>query len=300
MNILSKLPFAHPVAARYFFHLSLPRGLSARAPKKSRAGQLYAECGQWANENSVRVETTASDGLRLVGHYISAENPVRTLILFHGWRSAWDYELTPAARALHAEGCNLLMVEQRAHGESDGSHLTMGITERKDCAVWAEWLEREHPDGLPVYLYGISMGGATVSMAAGEPLPASVRGVISDCCFDSPVSIFSHLIEKSFRFPVHPFIDEMCDYTLKKIGVDLRSYSTLEAMKTCSLPILFIHGGADTFVPTEMTRRTYEACTSMKKMLIVKDASHACSYMKAPNLYMDTLRRFFAEVEGAV
>ena len=75
---------------------------------------------------------------------------------------------------------------------------------------------------------------------------------------------------------------------------DPDSYSPEEAMANCKLPVIFVHGEADDFVPCEMTRRNYELCTGPKVLLMVPGAGHGLSYPAAPERYIRTLKDFNA------
>ena len=112
------------------------------------------------------------EGLTLVGHLRECEKAKRLVIAFHGWRSAWYRDFGLLADFLSREQCSVLYVEQRAQNESEGDYIGFGLTERYDCVDWANWAAERFP-GLPVYLMGVSLGGATVLMAAGDILPAA-------------------------------------------------------------------------------------------------------------------------------
>lgn len=298
---LLKVSLARRAVVTYFYHYALcrPKAINFTAVMDESTKQIYEDAKAWVHANSTQVQMTAADGTVLLGHYIPAPEAKRTLICFHGWKGYWDFELAPPGVQLHKKGCNLLMIEQRAQGASGGKNMTMGILEHEDCAAWANWLVKNHPDGLPVYLYGVSMGSATVTMAAGKPLPPQVVGVIADCGYTSPMDIFSHVAEHDFHLPVHPLLDELRDYALKKAGFDLESYTSLEAMKHCTLPFLFVHGTADAFVPCEMGKRVYAACPTRKRLLLVEGATHAGSYVTAPQRYLTAMEAFWASTEGA-
>ena len=127
------------------------------------------------------------EGLTLVGHLRECEKAKRLVIAFHGWRSAWYRDFGLLADFLSREQCSVLYVEQRAQNESEGDYIGFGLTERYDCVDWANWAAERFP-GLPVYLMGVSLGGATVLMAAGDILPAAVHGVIAARDGEEPAS----------------------------------------------------------------------------------------------------------------
>lgn len=269
--------------------------------EKEQARRERNEGIRWINGmNCEKVQIKSRDGLRLAGYYLEAERPKRLVALFHGWRGSWGHDFGACIRWLYEEGTSLLLVEQRAQGESDGKYMGFGILEREDCHVWLDWLGQRNPKRLPVYLYGVSMGAATVLMAAGEELSEDVKGVIADCGFTSPYEMVYRFGQKNFRLPEHPVMDQLNWLFQKRAGYGLKEYSVPEAMKHCTVPVLFIHGKADTFVPYEMTVRNYEVCRAWKKLLLVEGADHCMSFLKDREAYKEALKELFRETAGGI
>lgn len=254
------------------------------------AHQLYG-CG------CVTVELTARDGTRLVGHWY--ENPFarRVVVAMHGWRSRWDQDFGLIAPFLHGSGCSVLYAEQRGQNGSGGSHMTFGLLERYDCLDWARWVHDHTVPGLPVYLAGISMGATTVLLAAGLELPDCVRGVIADCGFTSPHAIWKHVAERNLHlnYALHQgWVDWLCR---RRLQMEMGDASTVDAMAACRVPVLFVHGSDDSFVPVEMTYENYKACAGPKELLIVPGASHGLSYLVETERYQKTLKEFWKRCE---
>ena len=243
------------------------------------------------------VHIKSEDGLRLTGYYLEAEKVERIVVMFHGWRGSWRHDFGACLKWLYKENSSLLLVEQRAQGESEGKYMGFGLLERRDCRIWLNWLAERNTNRLPVYLYGVSMGAATVLMAAGEKLPAEIKGVIADCGFTSPYEMVYRFGRTNFKLLEHPVMDQLNWLCRKRAGYDLKEYSTLEAMKHCSVPVLFIHGRADTFVPCEMSLRNYEACTADKELLLVDGAKHCMSFIKDREGYTQAVRKMFSREE---
>lgn len=256
-----------------------------------KSGDIFAE----PHED---IEIESFDGIRLVGHFFRRENARRVIIAMHGWRSRWFYDFSGIWDFWKETGCSILCPEQRAQGASGGDHMGFGLLERYDCLEWAKWAEANAAGDLPVYLAGVSMGAATVLMTSGfEDLPDNVHGIIADCGFTSPKAEFEYVTTQNLHLP---FItrerdaDRLCE---KRIGMPSDAYSTLEAMKTNTRPILFIHGKKDHFVPARMSEETYAACKAPKELLLVDDADHAQSYLKDPARYEAAVREFFDQYD---
>lgn len=245
----------------------------------------------------VRVELTARDGTRLAAHWY--ENPYarRVVVAMHGWRSRWDQDFGLIAPFLHESGCSVLYVEQRGQNGSGGSHITFGLLERYDCLDWVQWVQAHTMPGLPVYLAGVSMGATTVLLAAGLELPDCVKGILADCGYTSPHAIWKHVAERNLHmnYDLHrSWVAWLCR---RRLHMDMGDPSTLEALGRCRVPVLFVHGTDDHFVPVEMTYENYKACAAPKELLIVPGAGHGMSYLTERARYERTLKDFWRKWE---
>lgn len=257
------------------------------------------KAAQEALESCPRQDVTirSSDGLTLKGHLLKSKYPRRLIIAFHGWRSSWARDFGAVAAFWLENHCNVLLVEQRAHGDSQGDYLGFGLLERSDCRQWAQWADGQD-FGLPIYLAGVSMGSTTVLMAAGMEMPESVRGVIADCGFTSPRDIMMHVSKKNLHMNYTWLRGWVTEKIFReKIHTASDSYSTLMAMKQTKLPILFIHGTEDRFVPIEMTYRNYRACTAQKRLVVVPGAGHAMSYYVDPAACQRAMKAFWKDFD---
>lgn len=245
------------------------------------------------------VEITSKDGVKLVGHWRSCENAKRILVAMHGWRSSWSKDFGIIADFLHDNGCHVLYAEQRGQNNSGGDYMGFGLTERYDCLDWIQWVNSQNYGSLPIYLCGISMGASTVLMTAGFDLPESVHGIIADCGYTSPHAIWKHVAENNLHVSYDNWVSEMADEMCrKKIRFSSKDYSCAEAMSNCKVPVLFIHGTDDDFVPVEMTYENYKACVSQKRLLIVPGAGHGMSYVVEPKMYERMVMQFWDDFDG--
>ncbi len=278
----------------------MPRGLSKskRMIEKAIGNEEMMQKRRAAAEILCKKEhqvlyIKAYDRERLIGHYFPHPSPRRLVIAMHGWRSSWASDFGAMANFFHACGCSVLYAEQRGQNGSGGAHMTFGMTERYDCRSWVEEMAGRVAT-VPIYLVGVSMGGATVLMAAGLPLSGRVKGIVADCAFTSAEAIWSHVLKTgmhlSYRLRARA-VGRLCQ---KKICMAAGGYTTLEAMRQCKVPVLFIHGAADSFVPISMTYENYLACRSEKQLLVVPGAGHGVSYLCDRAGYERALTDFFA------
>lgn len=263
-----------------------------RATFARHAEQIGAGIDWFRQQPSREVQVRSYDGLTLYGRFLPHENARGTILLFHGWRSAGLLDFSCGLKMYYEQGLNLLLVDQRSHGKSEGRYITYGVRERHDVRTWVEWHNRAIGAHCPVLLGGLSMGATTVLMACGEALPKNVRGVIADCGFTSPDAIIRKVISDR-KLPSAP-IAAMIDWQTRLFaGFRLKEYSTLTAMRSNRLPTLLVHGEGDAFVPCEMSRQAYDACAAADKTLLtVPHAGHGQSYLLEPERYGAVLRDF--------
>lgn len=267
-------------------------------PEQLRIREASQAAESWRREQPFETVTIRSrDNLRLVGHYLPCQEAERTVLLVHGWRGSWERDMCPFGPFLQGQRCNLLFVEQRGHGASEGKYLGFGVLERYDCLAWIRYLLNREPEGLPLYLLGCSQGATTVLMTSGFGLPERVRGIVADCGFLSPEEQITTTLRDWWNLPKQPFLfvsDQICRH---RAGYSCRDYSTLEAMKTNRTPVLFVHGSEDRFVPVSNTLRNYQACQAEKGLLLVKGARHIQSYLLGGDQYREKLSALFRKYD---
>ena len=244
-----------------------------------------------------RVSIRSHDGLTLVGKYYAGNVGAPLIIFFHGYRSTGERDASGGFQLCRKRGWNLLVVDQRAHGESGGRTITFGIRERYDCKTWAEYAARRFGPETPIFIWGISMGASTVLMASNLELPASVRGIVADCGFDTPAGIMKSTLRR-WRWPQFPMYQFAALGARLFGGFRLNEASALECVKNAHLPILLVHGEADGIVPCEMAHALRRACASPVTLLTVPGANHGISWYVDLPAYQGALERFMEENMG--
>lgn len=242
------------------------------------------------------VELQSRDGTRLVGHWMPVKHPERIIITMHGWRSAWDNDFGLVADFFKENNCSVLYAEQRGQGGSGGQYMGFGLTERYDCLDWIDWVNKKTGGKLPVYLCGISMGASTVLMAAGLSLPENVRGILADCGYTSPVDIWKHVAKRA-RLAYGVYGGPAGRLARKRLSMAMDAESCPQALARSKVPVLFVHGTDDRFVPVEMTYENYKACAAPKRLLIVPGAEHGMSYLVDTKGYETAMKAFWADFD---
>ena len=235
---------------------------------------------------------TSFDGLKLCAKFYEYAPGAPIELMFHGYRGNAERDLSGGVQRCFSLGRSAFIVDQRCSGKSDGHVITFGIREHRDCLSWVDFMVDHFGPEVRIILCGISMGASTVLMAAGNPLPGQVIGVLSDCGFSTARDIIKKVI-RQMGLPA-----DLC-YPFVELGArifgrfDLEETSALDAMGRCTLPVIFFHGEADGFVPCDMSRANYEACTARKMLVTVPGADHGLAYPVDPETYLTALREFF-------
>ncbi len=191
----------------------------------------------------------------------------KAVICFHGYTSKGMSDYIGLSDYYLKRGYAMLLPDARAHGESEGEYIGFGCLDRKDALVWIHWLIQEVGEDVEIVLHGTSMGGATVLMTSGLELPAQVKGIVSDCGFTSPKEVFTHVLNSMYHLPAFPVIQGADIMNKKLAGYGMDECNAKREVAHAKVPILFIHGSNDTFVPTHMCNEIYDCCASPKNFL---------------------------------
>lgn len=231
------------------------------------------------------------DGLKLHGRYYHVKDGAPLDIQFHGYNGNAMRDFCGGNKISRESGHNSLLIDQRAHGMSQGKTISFGINERKDCLSWVRYAVDRFGEDTEIVLSGVSMGAATVLMASDLGLPKNVKAIVADCGYSSPKAIINKVMRDS-GLPdklMYPFV-WLGALVFGKFN--LTASSAVSAVSESDVPILIIHGGADDFVPCYMAEEIYKACRSEKELLIVPGAGHGMSYLVDKDLYEKTVKDF--------
>ena len=183
-------------------------------------------------------------------------------------------------------------MDERAHGQSEGEYIGFGCLDRHDAKVWINTMIEKMGEDCQILLHGDSMGGATVLMTTGLDLPSQVKAAVSDCAFTSAKEVFTHVLKTQYHLSPFPIMQIANQMVKKNAGYGLDECNSRREVAKSTIPILFIHGGADNFVPCSMVHELYNACCSEKKLVIVEGAGHVESCYRNPDLYESAIEKF--------
>ena len=293
------------ICFRMAFYVPKPKdGIHPEVPLPN--DEIYApyreQMDAWAQEvrnmPHEHFTITSFDDLVLHGNFYEYAPGAPIELMFHGYRGSALRDLSGGVARCFALKRSCLIVDQRCAGRSEGTVITFGINEHQDCLRWVDFMVDHFGPDVKIILTGISMGAATVLMAAGHPLPSNVIGVLADCGYTSAEAIIKCTIKK-MHLPVnllYPFVK----LAAKLYGhFDLESNAPVEAVRRCTLPVIFFHGEGDDFVPCYMSQENFDACTSRKALHTVPGAGHGLSFPANQKQYIDQLEAFFGPEASA-
>lgn len=299
--VLCSLLVIDVVASFYFYNLAIKRG-----PKDFLQGnsdlEVSAETmdvfleGDWIdwthNQAFEQMEITSFDGLKLQGYYLAAKEPTnKTVVFAHGYLGhAFDMGLF-GEYYYENLGYNIFTPDLRGHGKSEGDYYGFGWHDRLDLIDWMNVLIEKSPD-TEIVMHGLSMGAGAVLMASGEALPSNVKAIVADSPYTSVYDLFAYQLERMFHLPDKPILPSMSVVTKQKAGYSLSEASALEQVKKATVPILYIAGEGDTFVPTGMAKKIYENTKSESEIITFPEANHGESIVLHREEYLDAITTF--------
>lgn len=271
---------------------NIPSGAQYEAQRDTMLHMIH----ELAAQPFEQVFTTSLDGLKLTGKYYHVSDNAPLAICFHGYRSTGIRDFSGGSKVCFSLKQNLLIVDQRAQGDSEGHTMTFGVKEKFDCVAWINYAIQRFGNNVKIILYGVSMGASTILMAAGLSLPVNACAVIADSPYTTAKEIICKVCKVDMKLPVkivYPFIY----FGAWLFGhFHLKEGDTIAAVKHTKIPILIIHGEADQFVPCEMSQRIQKACPDFIQRYTFPKAGHGISYLVDKPRYEKIISQFVAEL----
>lgn len=255
---------------------------------------LQGDWRQWAdNQSFEQWQIESFDGMNLTGYFLEAKEPAdKTVVFAHGYLGrARDMALF-GEYYYEDLGYNVFTADSRGHGRSEGEYIGFGWHDRLDYVKWIDYIIEELGDETEIVLHGVSMGAATVLMTIGEDLPDNVKLAVADSPYSDVYDLFEYQLERMFNLPGFPILPAMSFAANIKAGYHLKEASALNQVKNTEIPVLYIHGAEDTFVPAKMTKTLHENTKSESEVFFVQGASHGESIVIDRDGYINTLNQF--------
>lgn len=298
LGIIALLFVVSVGASFYFFHVAQIREEKSFINNngRSKGNPIYAY-EQSFDQLTKETLWMTNQGLKQDAWYVPAETATnKTVIVVHGFTNDKE-DMKPYAWMFHELGYNVLMPDNMSHGDSEGQIIGYGWNDRLNVIKWAEMLVEQNSDS-EITLFGVSMGAATVMMASGEEsLPDQVVNIIEDCGYSSVWDELKYQAKEMYNLPAFPILYEVSAISKIRAGFSYGQASSVNQLKNNTRPVLFIHGSDDTFVPTSMVYKNYQATQGEKELYIVKGAGHVKSFETDPQAYIEKISTFLKKYE---
>ena len=258
----------------------------------------YPHIGAWMDQmhqSGAMRDTTlvGQDGEVLHARYVAArEKTAKTAVIVHGYTDNSIRMLMIGYMYHNDLGFNILLPDLHHHGHSGGRAVRMGWKDRLDVLRWMDVANEVFGGATEMVVHGISMGAATTMMVSGEEQQPYVKCFVEDCGYTSVWDQFAKELKEDYGLPAFPLLHVASRLCAWRYGWNFREASALEQVRKCRLPMLFIHGDADDYVPTWMVYPLYEAKAGDKELWVVSGAAHAKSYRDNREEYTERVRRF--------
>lgn len=282
-------------AGNYFYDYAvIPSEKDFLSPDTDTITEETQKIETWYTDetNRSRWNLQSEDGLNLSAIFLPADQQEgKTALLAHGYMDTAE-SMAEYAKMYHDMGYNVLVPDARGHGKSEGDYIGFGWHERKDYLQWIDQVLQIQGKDETITLYGLSMGAATVMMVSGEQLPANVVSIVEDCGYASVKEELTYQLKDLFDLPAFPMIPITSLVTKVRAGYFFGEADATQQLAKNELPIFFIHGKEDKFVPFSMLDEVYQATDAPKEKWAVPHATHADSYNQDPELYREKIKAF--------
>lgn len=244
-------------------------GRTCSAPENQEQLAMWNAGMEWANRNRDHCTPVhlQNDGFNLFGEYYDFGSDRCVIVLPGRCESlCYSYYFAPPYQAA---GINVLVIDTRCHGQSDGTHNTIGVQESRDVLAWAQYLHTQY--GIAeIWLHGICIGTSSGLFALTAPdCPAYLRGLVTEGCYISFRETFKrHMIAD--KRPLFPVLDLVMWQIRRHTGTNVYRQKPLSAVKKLPphLRVLFLNGKQDIFSIPSKTQKLFDACAVTDKKLI--------------------------------
>lgn len=246
----------------------------------------------------------SSDGLELNGKLFAKNKfPRAVVIAVHGYHSGGIRDMGRFAELYLKLGFDYLIISQRAHENSKGVYITFGAKESLDVLEWIKAIRKFYDNSIPIILHGLSMGAATVIMAAGNNQIKKLKEKhnIVCCIADSPyrdiLSQARYLMQDRCIISQEVNLAIFKGYIKNTSHINIKTTSPVKAAANLDIPILLFHGKWDKLIPAYNSQIIFDNVRHQnKKIVYVEGAGHVCSYVVNPDLYEFEFKNFIENV----
>lgn len=256
---------------------------------------MYAAGAAWAQENAARKVDVhiVRQGLNLYGEYYDF-GCERCAVILSGRTESLRYGYYFAIPYAN-NGCNVLVIDQRSHGLSDGEFNTVGFEESRDAVAWLNYM-RDEFNIKSFVLHGICIGAATGMFALNnEDCPDCIDGIVTEGMFSRfSESVKNHMIEQ--KRPVFITLGLIDRWMIHYTGHSMK-YGPLDIISGIETPLLMLHSREDLYSTPEYAQKLYDASGSVNKKLVwFEHGRHSMLRPTDTALYDSAIAQFLTEI----
>lgn len=263
------------IFAEFFKHMS-PKTIDKRVLKNANyeavREEMFALAEQGIKECK-EVDIFSYDNLKLHGYYFD-KGFDKVIIMFHGVHANGLFHFSIQTREFINRGFNVLVIDERAHGKSEGKYITYGQKEQEDVLSWISYVENVL-NFQNIYLYGLSMGATSIALASPR-FDNKIKGMIIDCGFTNINELIDHIVG-SQHIPKQLFYHGLIFLAKHLADINFNDLTTVDRLKQTSTPAFFVQGTKDIVATQKFLMDNYNACSSKKEILEVEGAPHTLS-----------------------
>ena len=268
--LIYTLPIAKRVYKEQLVRTSPDKwGRSCSFPDDAEQVQMWNDGIAWmeANKEKITEVEIENDGFHLVGQYFDFGAKRCILILPGRCESlVYSYYFAPP---YEKAGFNVLVIDTRCHGMSDGTYNTIGVQESKDVLAWSKLLH-DRFGNEEIYFHGICIGTASGLFALSAPnCPEYLKGLVTEGCYISFSETFKrHMM--ALNRPLFPVLQLVMREIYRHTGTNVYKSKPISAIRKIrpDCRILFLYGEKDIFSIPKKSRKLYAACVSQDKKLV--------------------------------
>lgn len=229
------------------------------------------------------------EGLRLHGIWFPNEGSEKSVILSHGY-TVNLYSSVKYMKMFMDRGFNVLLIDHRFHGLSEGNYCSMGHKEKMDQVKWVNWIEDKVGRDTIIGTHGESMGAATALLHGA--IDDRINFIIADCAYQNVSDQFRYRLKVEYKMPAFPLLYLGNFFNKLRTGAFYKEISPLKAVKEIKAPVLFIHGNSDNYTKPSNSINLHKSKNGAGFIYLVPGAEHAGSYNTNPEDYQKVLFRF--------
>lgn len=238
---------------------------------------------------AMSISLASDSGSTIAGWSIQSPDSKGVIVLLHGIRGS-RLSMLQRARLFHSAGYSIVMIDQQAHGESPGTHITIGYREQHDVHAAVEFARQQHP-GESIGVVGVSLGGASALLAS----PLGIDALVLESVYPNVHDAVHNRVAAQLG-PLSTIPAEILLMQLKpRIGISPSQLRPIDSLPNVGCPVYLVSGTDDLHTTAQETEEMFSVARQPKQIWLVDGAAHVDLYRAARVDYKDNVLRFLSQ-----